>query len=104
LDIPEDVIEQYKKYKIILDANKTIRFEPILADSYQGIGVGNLIFPFVKDIAKSFNKNCIILHGGVLTRNTRAVNYYLKQGFVKVGEYMNSEKNMTVDMMLKITK
>ena len=102
LDIPESDIERFLSYGINLDVSKTCRFGPTLTDSYQNQGVGKLLFPYIIQIVKLLNKNSVILYGGVLADNERAIRYYLKHGFVKVGSFINTNQLESLDMILYI--
>ena len=102
LDIPENVLEQYKGYGIDLDIDNTCRFGPTLADDYQSKGLGSLIFSFVIKIAELLDKKYIILYGGVFADNTRAIKYYEKHGFKIVGKYTDENGRESVDMILNI--
>jgi len=101
-DIPIEDIERYAAYGVNLIPEVTCRFSPTLADTYQSRGVGSLLFPFVIKIARALEKQRIILYGGVLADNIRAINYYQKHGFVKSGTFINSDNKETVDMMLDL--
>jgi diamine N-acetyltransferase len=102
LDIPQNVIDTYTSYGLTLDIEHTFRFGPTLSDKYQSQGLGTLIFPYIVKIAKLLDKKYIILYGGVLVDNIRAIKYYEKHGFKIAGKYVNDEGNETVDMVLDI--
>jgi len=102
LDNPQNVIDTYTNYGQTLDTEHTCRFGPTLSDKYQGQGLGGLIFPYVVKIAKLLDKKHIILYGGVLADNIRAIKYYEKHGFKIVGRYNDENGNETVDMILDI--
>ncbi|QHT71138.1 GNAT family N-acetyltransferase [Rhodocytophaga rosea] len=63
-------------------------FAPSIADSYQSSGLGSIMLTY---ILASLPARKIILWGGVQASNQRAVSYYTKFGFHKVGtfEYHN---------------
>jgi len=100
MDIPENVIDQYTGYGITLDIDNTCRFGPTLSDEYQSQGLGNLLFPYILKIAKLLGKKHIMLYGGVLADNTRAINYYQKHGFKIAGEFNNEDGIENLDMIL----
>lgn len=102
LDIPIEDIERYTAYGVSIIPQITCRFGPTLADTYQSRGLGSLLFPFVIKIARALGKQRIILYGGVLADNVRAINYYQKHGFVKSGTFINNDKKETVDMILDL--
>jgi RimJ/RimL family protein N-acetyltransferase len=47
--------------------------------------------PFALDIARRFGKRRMILWGGVLADNHRAIRYYEKNGFRLLGRFHNEE-------------
>lgn len=100
-DIPDSDIERYKKAGIMLDQETDCRFGPTIADDYQNKGLGSKLFPYVVQIARRFGKKRIILWGGVLKDNERAIHYYEKQGFKTVGTYFDGDEEM-LDMILEL--
>lgn len=99
LDIPAGDSERFKEYGFDLSSNTDCRFGPTLADTYQDKGVGSKILPSLFDLAKRFGKERMILFGGVLAENQRAIHFYLKKGFVLAGEFTNSEGIHCLDMI-----
>jgi diamine N-acetyltransferase len=59
-------------------------FAPSIADAYQSSGLGSLMFQYILENNPSRR---MILWGGVQASNKRAVNYYSKIGFYKVGQF-----------------
>lgn len=102
LDIPRGVIETYLNYGITLDIDSTCRFGPTLSDEYQSKGLGSLIFPYITKVAKLLDMKYIILYGGVLADNLRAIKYYEKHGFKMVGKFYNEEGIENLDMILNL--
>lgn len=99
LDIPSGDLERFKGYGLNLSSSTDCRFGPTLADSYQDKGVGSKILPFIFDLAKRFGKQRMILFGGVLAENKRAIHFYQKNGFILAGEFDNSEGIHCLDMI-----
>jgi RimJ/RimL family protein N-acetyltransferase len=94
---------RYTAYGITLDAQTDCRFGPTLADDYQGKGVGTQVFPFVTDVARKFGKRRIILWGGVVTDNPRAIRYYEKHGFKPLGTFIAPSDGAELrDMLLDL--
>jgi ribosomal protein S18 acetylase RimI-like enzyme len=54
------------------------------------------------DIAKRFGKKRIILWGGVLSDNARAIRFYEKHGFFRVGSFASQDGEQCLDMMLRL--
>ncbi|CAL9336347.1 hypothetical protein SUDANB15_00169 [Streptomyces sp. enrichment culture] len=101
LDLHPSDIARYRRAGIQLTATDC-RFGPTLADDYQGRGVGTQVFPLVADVARRFGKKRIILWGGVLTDNPRAIRYYEKQAFRTVGSFTGADGTQALDMILDL--
>lgn len=101
LDIPEGDLQRYREYGITL-TQSDIRFGPCIADAYQNRGLGSLLFQTVIEIARTLEKQRILLFGGVLVENKRAIRFYEKQGFKILGDYIDAEGGNCYDMILEI--
>jgi GNAT superfamily N-acetyltransferase len=100
--LPAGDLARYQGYGIALDERSDCRFGPTLADAFQNQGLGSKLFPYVIEIAKIFGKWRIILWGGVLAENARAVHFYKKQGFQPAGQFVDNYGNLMLDMMLAV--
>lgn len=90
---------RYKKYGIALNPVKDCRFAPVVADAYQGQGIGKSAFKELLPILRQLSFRSLILSGGTQERNKRAITFYEKIGFKLMGEF--EENNMrNYDMML----
>lgn len=89
-----------QSYGFTPDEKTDCTFAPSVADQWQSQGVGNSLFHFmISDLkAKGFRR--IILWGGVQSSNRKAVNYYMKNGFIKLGQFEHN--GMNDDMILEI--
>ncbi|MFG2024634.1 GNAT family N-acetyltransferase [Streptomyces sp. NPDC048825] len=92
-------IARYQEAGIRLTETTDCRFGPTLADDYQGRGVGTLTFPLIADVARRLGRTRIILWGGVLADNARAIRYYEKNGFRPVGSFAGADGAPSLDMM-----
>jgi diamine N-acetyltransferase len=99
-DIPQGDIDRLEKYGIKLTSKTDCRIGPLLRDDFQSQGIGSFIVPIIVNIAKQFNRNRIILWGGVFQDNPQAIRYYEKNGFENVGEFENMDGVKCFDMML----
>lgn len=102
LDLAPSDIQRFKKYKKIPPIKKICRWGLTIADKYQNQKIAQNTFEIMKQIAKSFNKIYIILYGGVYETNKRAIHFYEKVGFKKVGNFKDEFENESLDMVLKI--
>ncbi|MEU0298015.1 GNAT family N-acetyltransferase [Streptomyces sp. NPDC006175] len=98
---PSD-IARYGEAGIDLTELTDCRFGPTLADDYQGRGVGTLALPLIRDVARRLGRTRIILWGGVLADNARAIRYYEKNGFRPVGAFVGTNGSLSLDMMLDL--
>ncbi len=98
-DLTADDLARYQSYGFPLDAATDCRFGPTIADDYQNRGLGSRLLPHVFDLARRFGQRRIILWGGVMTDNHRAIHYYQKHGFQIAGEFLNSANILCYDMI-----
>jgi RimJ/RimL family protein N-acetyltransferase len=103
-DIPNGDRQRYAQHGIELDATVDCRWGPTLADDYQNVGLGSKLFAFVANVARRFGKKRIILWGGVLADNRRAIRFYEKQGFQPVGIFRDHEDELLFDMILNLVE
>jgi diamine N-acetyltransferase len=101
-DLVDHDIERYRSYSLQLHQDTDCRFGPTLADEYQNKGVGTLVMPFIKTVACQFEQKRIILLGGVLGDNPRAIRFYEKTGFRRVGIFKNNDDVEVIDMILEL--
>ncbi len=87
-------------YGLLPDETTDCTFAPSVADQWQSQGVGNALFNFLLRDLKTKGIRRIILWGGVQNDNKKAVNYYIKNGFKKVGHFEHNGPND--DMILDI--
>jgi len=100
-DIVDDDIERYTFNNFELNPETDCRFGPTLADNFQNKGIGTLIMPFIRMVAQKFGQTRIILWGGVLPDNQRAIRFYEKSGFKRIGMFMSDDVE-TIDMILEL--
>jgi len=89
-----------QSYGFVPDAITDCTFAPSVADHWQSLGVGNSLFHFLLADLKASGIKRIILWGGVQSDNQKAVNYYLKNGFIKLGQFEHNGLND--DMILEV--
>lgn len=94
--------ERFIKYGIKLNTATDCRIGLCIADDYQNMGLGSLFFPYLIDIAKQFGQKRIILWGGVYATNERAIRFYKKNGFKRLGLFINLHEKQSIDMILNI--
>lgn len=102
LDLTDDDCERYHSYGITLKREKTCRFGPCIRDTYQNSGLGSILMQPTFRIAEQFGKRCIILWGGVLQENRRAIHFYKKHGFRLAGAFVEPQGIPSYDMLREI--
>ncbi len=87
LGVLADDAQRYERLSIALNPLLDATLAPSVADDYQSRGVGSLVMKHLLHVATVLGRKRIVLWGGVQARNARAVNFYTKWGFRKVGEF-----------------
>ena len=98
-DLTGGDLSRYAKTSHPLIPTTDCRFGPTLADSWQNRGVGSLLLPAIWEMARRFGRSRVILWGGVLADNSRAIRYYKKNGFRHVGGFVNGDGQECCDMI-----
>jgi GNAT superfamily N-acetyltransferase len=99
LSIVEDDYKRFAdKYNIILNEICDARFGPCISDQYQNRHLGYWLFEKTKIIARKMDKERLILWGGVLHHNKRAIKFYEKIGFkIFTDSFMNNNDCKCLD-------
>jgi RimJ/RimL family protein N-acetyltransferase len=91
------------RYKNKFKANEVCEISPSVADNFQNRGIGTLMMKYIIKISKLYNKKVILLWGGVVIENIKAVNFYKKFNFKIEQEWLHPiKKVMSYDMFLRI--
>lgn len=102
LDIPSGDLERFQEYTIQLSSKTDCRIAPLLRDDYQSQGLATSVLPIMTNIARKFGRKRIILWGGVRQDNPQAIRFYEKNGFEKLGSFVNENQTPCYDMILKL--
>lgn len=83
LSIRDDERERFRiNHKIELNDNHSIvRLSPCISDNYQNKNLGSYLIKKILDILRQMGKNQMILSGGVLVENIRAIRFFEKNNF-----------------------
>lgn len=103
-DLTAGDTSRYTKHHIPLSPATDCRFGPTLADAWQNRGVGSRLLPAVWDFARRFGRSRVILWGGVLADNSRAIRFYEKNGFQHAGRFVNGDGEECCDMILHLER
>ena len=96
---PSDV-ERYSKLGIPLSLRSDAALAPCVADEWQGRGLGSAMMRPLLDLARRLGVRRIVLWDGVMQQNARAVHFYTRLGFRKVGEFVTG--HASDDMILEL--
>ncbi len=100
LGVWESDSKRYDALGIPLDPDTDCTLAPSVSDDYQNQGLGSILMRHVLQIALRIGRKRVVLWGGVQATNARAVHFYTKSGFRKVGEFFNDKPND--DMILDL--
>ena len=92
--------ERYARLGIVLDDQSDCTLAPSVADEYQNRGLGSLIMDHLLDLMLRIGRKRLVLMGGTRAHNERAIHFYRKFGFRKVGEFDTGVNNY--DMIVEI--
>lgn len=92
--------QRYEKLGIPLDPDGDCTLAPSVADEYQDQGIGSLMMQHLLEVAPRLGRRRMVLWLGVQATNDRAVHFYSKWGFRKVGEFYTDKNNY--DMILDL--
>lgn len=92
--------QRYAARGLPLDPATDATLAPSVEDAFQSQGVGNAMMPHVLHAARLLGKRRIVLWLGVQATNERAVGFYTRWGFQKVGEFFTNKNNF--DMILDL--
>jgi GNAT superfamily N-acetyltransferase len=100
MGVREDDQRRYEELGIPLNPDTDCTFAPSVADDYQNQGIGSRMLRHIIQVAPKLGRRRIVLWGGVQATNDRAVHYYSRWGFRKVGEFTTDKNNY--DMILDL--
>lgn len=82
LSIREDEYQRFLiNHKIELNSTTTARLSPCIRDDVQNQSIGSYLIRKTLDIIRQFGKRYVILSGGVLVENTRAIRCFENNKF-----------------------
>jgi diamine N-acetyltransferase len=100
LGVLEEDRRRYEELGIRLDPDTDCTLAPSVADDHQNQGVGSLMMRHLLGVTRKLGRRRIVLWLGVQATNDRAVHFYSKWGFRKVGEFYTDKNNY--DMILDL--
>ena len=94
-------LRRYAELGIDLASREGCTLAPCVADAYQDQGVGSAVMAHVIPLARRLGFKSMILFGGTREENVRAIHFYEKHGFRKVGEFIEESVN-NYDMIMDL--
>ena len=92
---------RYIGYGLTMSQQTDATLAPAVADLFQGSGVGFELLKFTLAYLKNEKFERVFLWGGVQADNYKAIRFYERNGFVKLGgfEYHGYNYDMVLDLM-----
>ena len=94
--------QRYANRGTDLDEATTCSLAPSVADAYQSRGVGSAMMPSILETMRCLGYCRMVLSGGTRAINHRAIRFYEKQGFRKVGDFVSGGDIDNHDMILEL--
>jgi len=97
----EDI--RFKKRGIFFNDKDVCTIAPCVIEDFQHKGLGLKMMEYVISICNKYNKKYIILQGGVVVKNKKAIGYYKKNNFKMTKKWLHPlVRVMSYDMFLEI--
>lgn len=93
---------RYADRGIALSSDLDCTFAPSVADRYQNVGLGGQMLVPLLAIARRLGRRHMVLLGGTHADNARAIAFYRRHGFQKVGTFEDPPGVLNADMWLAI--
>ncbi len=94
--------ERYYGVGIDLDPEADAAVAPSVADAVQDRGLGSLCMEHVIRVARRLGRRRLVLMGGVQATNWRAIHFYLKHGFRRMGTFEHPPGRSNHDMIVDL--
>jgi len=91
---------RFESYGLLPDQQTDCTYAPSVADAWQSCGVGNALFHYILSDLKAKGFKRVLLWGGVQSNNEKAISFYLKNGFKRLGKF--EYNGLNDDMMLDV--
>lgn len=98
----ESDAKRYQQRAMPLDGAVDCELAPSVADAYQSTGVGSLVMEHLLPLLRRVGRQRLVLVGGVRAENMRAIHFYEKFGFRKVGEFKTRGGVGNFDMIAEL--
>jgi GNAT superfamily N-acetyltransferase len=98
----EEEQERYNSLGLPLDSRTDCTLAPSVADAFQNQGVGSAMMRHLILVARRLGRRRMVLFGGTYATNHRAIHFYQKYGFGKVGTFEHPQGVYNHDMLLEL--
>ncbi len=89
--------KHYSGYGLNLDGRRVCTLAPSVADAWQNSGLGSAMMGELIPLMRRLGFRWMVLFGGTLAVNERAIHFYRKHGFNQVGTFQTTVNNAPVD-------
>ncbi len=102
LGLRDAELERFGRVGIPLDPRTVCTVAPSVAHGFQNEGVGSRLMLHLIQVARRLGRKRMVLFGGTYTTNQRAIHFYQKHGFRKVGTFEHPAGRFSYDMLLEL--
>ncbi len=100
--IYESDAKRYRDRNMLLSSTSDCELAPSVADGDQNTGVGSLVMEHLMPLLRRVGRKRLVLVGGVRAENLRAIHFYEKFGFEKVGAFKTRGNTDNFDMIVSL--
>ena len=98
----ESDAKRYLDRNMPLSGTSDCELAPSVADADQDTGVGSLVMEHLIPLLRRLGRKRLVLVGGVRAENLRAIHFYEKFGFEKVGAFKTRGNTDNFDMIVSL--
>ena len=98
----ESDAKRYRDRNMLLSSTSDCELAPSVADGDQNTGVGSLVMEHLMPLLRRVGRKRFVLVGGVRAENLRAIHFYEKFGFEKVGAFKTRGNTDNFDMIVSL--
>lgn len=98
----ESDAKRYRDRNMLLSSTSDCELAPSVADGDQNTGVGSLVMEHLMPLLRRVGRKRLVLVGGVRAENLRAIHFYEKFGFEKVGAFKTRGNTDNFDMIVSL--
>ena len=92
-------VERFAPYGLEYDPALCVCLAPVVAEGWQSMGLGSPLLRHGLRLSQALGRQAVILMGGVQENNRRAVHFYQRHGFHRLGSFEWPTGVMNDDMI-----